>query len=279
VATANERGQRKGQSTVFIHSDEANEFGNMLRSLNQALKQLMRRAGFDVSRFQPRTHPVAKKIDLMRRLGIDLVLDVGANIGQFAAELRRHGYRGRIISFEPLSAAYARLQKRTQADPLWEAKSFALGSADESQTIHISASNWSSSLLDVTETAVSAYPGSRTVASESIAVRRLDSIWPELKAEGAKVLLKIDTQGYEMHVLEGAVQSLARISMLQLEMSFAPLYEGQPLFEELYHWVQDRGFRLGSLEGVNWHPETGELLYLDGVFHRLEAPKSPSGVS
>jgi hypothetical protein len=58
--------------------------------------------------------------------------------------------------------------------------------------------------------------------------------------------------------------------MLQLEMAFVPLYEGQPLFDELYRWVADRGFRLGSLECMNWSPETGELMWLDGVFHRLE---------
>src|SRR5687767_12447049 len=101
-----------------------------MKKLNQSLKRLIRRGGYDVSRFQPRTHPVAKKFDLMRRLGIDLVLDVGANTGQFAGELREQGFQGRIISFEPIPAVYRDLERNAAADPLWTAKNFALGNED-----------------------------------------------------------------------------------------------------------------------------------------------------
>lgn len=239
-----------------------------MKRINQALKRLIRRRGFDVSRYQPRTHAVAKKFDLMQRLGVDLVLDVGANTGQFAGELREQGYRGRIISFEPIAEVYRQLESNAGRDPLWTTKNFALGNEDGQQTIHVSEKSWSSSLLQVTEASTSAYPDSRAVSSESIRVRRLDSVFPELDADDATTWLKVDTQGYEMHVLEGAVQSLTRVAMLQLELAFVPLYQGQALFHDIYPWVVERGFRLGSLECLNWNPESGDLLWLDGVFHR-----------
>jgi FkbM family methyltransferase len=235
----------------------------------QLAKRLLRKLGFDVTRYQPRTHALAKKSDLRRKLGIDLVLDVGANIGQFAEELRRDDYRGRIVSFEPLSAAFATLQDRAQRDPDWDALNIALGSSEGVQTIHVTEANWSSSLLPVSQLSVEAHPTTKIVASESIQVRRLDSVLPELQADGRKIWLKIDAQGFELEVLRGGVEALTQVSMLQLEMSFVHLYEGQPLFDEVYHWALSQGFRLGSLEGISWHPQNGELLWLDGVFHRV----------
>lgn len=242
-----------------------------MKRLNLALKRLIRRGGYDVSRYQPRTHAVAKKFDLMRRLGVDLVLDVGANTGQFAGELREQGYQGRIISFEPIPSVYRELERNAAADPLWTTKNYALGNEDGGQTIHVSQKSWSSSLLEVTAASTSAFPDSRAVSTETISVRRLDSVFHELDADGAKIWLKVDTQGYEMRVLEGAVNSLGRVAMLQLELAFVPMYEGQALFHDVYHWVVARGFRLGSMECLNWNPESGELLWLDGVFHRVDA--------
>jgi FkbM family methyltransferase len=242
-----------------------------MKQLNHALKQLIRRAGFDVTRYQPRTHPVAKKVELFRRLGIDLVLDVGANSGQFASQLREAGYQGRIVSFEPLHAIYAELKAKASRDSLWTTMNCALGSEEGNQTIHVSEKSWCSSLLEVTGASTSAYPGSRSVREESIVVRRLDSVLPELSVDDAKIWLKVDTQGYEMHVLEGAVNSLSQVLMLQLELAFVPMYEGQALFGDVYEWVRQRGFSLGSFEGISWHPESGELLWLDGVFHRVQA--------
>lgn len=242
-----------------------------MKQMKHALKKLLRRAGFDVTRYQPRTHPVAKKVELVRRLGIDLVLDVGANAGQFASALREAGYQGRIVSFEPLHAIYAELEAKASRDPLWTTMNCALGSEDGRQTIHVSEKSWSSSLLEVTAASTSAHPDSRSVGEESIVVRRLDSVFPEMSVGNSKIWLKVDTQGYEMHVLEGAVDSISQVLMLQLELAFVPMYEGQALFGDVYDWVRQRGFSLGSFEGINWHPQSGELLWLDGIFHRVQA--------
>lgn len=239
-----------------------------MKRLNHSLKRLVKRLGFEVTRYQPRSNTLAKKFDLMHRLGVDLVLDVGANVGQFTRELRGGGYRGRVISFEPLSEAFATLNRNAGGDPSWESKNFAIGSDDRQQQINISARDSSSSLMEVTSISVDAHPESRSIASETIEVRRLDSVFDDLNASRSNIFLKVDTQGYELEVLKGAERSLERVVMLQLEMSFVPLYKGQPLFQELHHWVEERGFHLGSLESLHWHPQTSDLLWLDGVYHR-----------
>jgi len=85
----------------------------------QILRRFLRGTGFDIVRYQPSTHPLARRKRLLENYGIDLVLDVGANVGQYGKELRCIGYKGQIASFEPLSAAYAELAKVSQADGLW----------------------------------------------------------------------------------------------------------------------------------------------------------------
>lgn len=242
-----------------------------MKSLNRSLKRLVRKLGYDVTRYQPRTHPTSKKYALTKDLGIDLVLDVGANVGMFARDLKNSGYTGRLISFEPLSKAYAALERKAKADSNWQTINMALGSEDCEQTINISDTDTSSSLLEATSLAMAAHPQTRKVSTELIQVRKLDSIFDSLNAKGSNIWLKVDTQGYEMEVLRGAERSLESVSLLQLEMAFLPLYDGQTLFSELYEWVQDHGFRLGSFESMSWHPQTGDLLWLDGIFHRSQS--------
>lgn len=239
-----------------------------MRKVSRALKYAIRKLGADVTRFQPRTHPVAKKADLVRRLNIDLVFDVGANTGQFGSQLRGLGYEGRLVSFEPLTAAFAGLQSKAQRDSRWDAKNYALGSVDAQQTINVSHTNSSSSLLSPTSQAVDAHPCVKVESSETIQVHRLDTVFDSLNAAGKRIWMKVDTQGFELEVLKGAEQSLPNVQMLQLEMAFVPLYQGQALFQELHDWVTHRGFTLGSFESLSWHPRSGELLWLDGVYHR-----------
>ena len=209
-------------------------------------------------------------MDLVRRLGVDLVIDVGANDGIFGRKLRELGYRGRIISFEPIAEVFERLKASVANDDLWDVVGVACGETSGEVDIHVSANSVSSSLMKVTEKSVTSAPASAAVRDERVKVRRLDDELKELRRGESRLWLKIDTQGFEMPVLLGAPETLQDSVMMQLEMSFVDLYEGQVLFDELYRWVLDRGFRMSLFDGVHWHAETGELLFADGVFHRPE---------
>lgn len=198
--------------------------------------------------------------------GVNVLLDVGANTGQYATLMRRIGYMGKIVSFEPLSSAFAGLTKNTLSDENWCCENFALGNAEEKAVIHVSGNSYSSSLLDILPSHIAFDADSDYVSEETIQVKRMDDIFSNYCLTGDVVMLKIDTQGFEKNVLEGARQSLKNITLLQLEISIEPLYDKEILFVEMVNYLQEIGFELFALENGIRNPESGKLLQVDGIF-------------
>jgi Methyltransferase FkbM domain len=126
----------------------------------------------------------------------------------------------------------------------------------------------SRSLLNMLPAHTKAAPEKRYVARELIEVRTLDSIINDLCAKGDSIYLKIDTQGYESKVIKGAEESLARIGTIQLEMSLVPLYDGELLFGEMHGLLSEKGYCLVSIEAVFTDRISGQLLQVDGIYHR-----------
>jgi FkbM family methyltransferase len=240
-------------------------------NLRDMIRSKVRRFGWDVIRFNPSQHPLPRRGLLLENHGIDLVLDIGANAGQYGSELRRLGYRGRIVSFEPLTEAFQRLQSAARGDAGWRVINVALGASAGKHTIHLAANSESSSLLQMLPLHLDAAPHSQCTGEESVKVEVLDAMFDELCAGARSVYMKIDTQGYESHVLRGAAKSLERIDMIQIEMSLAPLYAGQALFGDLYAELTGAGFTLVGLESNFVDPRTGQLLQVDGIFSRAQA--------
>jgi FkbM family methyltransferase len=237
---------------------------------NQVLKivrSVLNPAGYDILKYKT-TYPAHIIRDLLQRNGIGLVLDVGANEGQYSAELRKAGYKGRIISFEPLHDAYQALKASCSADRAWSAEKIALGDRNGTEKIHVSGHSPSSSLLPMTDLHTSSVPGSEYSGDETIELKTLDSIYSELEVAGEKIFMKVDTQGYEMHVLKGAVNSLPLISGLQLELSASALYEGEELYYTICRYVEEKGFRLVRIIPGYTNRATGEMLQFDAVFFR-----------
>ena len=227
--------------------------------------------GYDLARFRPESHPIARRRSLLRSLRIDVVLDVGANAGQHAKHLRSDlGFEGRICSFEPLSVPFRRLQSRAAQDPKWETFNFALGDIDGTATINLAANSESSSMLEMLPLHVEAAPESKFVGTEDIEVRTLDAIFDDLCYPGEGVCLKIDTQGFEGRVLQGADRSLSKIDTVQVEMSLTPLYSNELTFGELYQLLLGKGYAMVGLEPGFTNPQTGQLLQADAIFHRFE---------
>lgn len=232
----------------------------------------LRALGYDLTRFRPDCHPFARLLSLMKSNRIGLVLDVGANIGQYGAELRDHGFCGRIMSFEPLSQAFGMLSERSRNDGLWDVRNLALGAKPGKSVIHIAGNSASSSLLAMLPAHALAAPYSKYVGDEEIAVETLDRVWSGLGAWEGNVWLKLDTQGYEAEVLRGAAQSLQYIQCVQMEMSLIPLYEDSASFEELLAQMKDLGYQLVGLEPGFTDNQSGRLLQVDGVFCREQRP-------
>ncbi len=232
-------------------------------------RRLLWKIGYDVTRYEPASHPVARVQQLLRSCNIDTVLDVGANSGQFAEYLRNDlGYTKNIISFEPLSSAFALLKQKADKDPCWDAFNTALGDINGQSEINIAENSYSSSLLNMLPSHLKSSPKSGYKGKETIDVKTLDSVFDGLCSMTSTVYMKIDTQGFESKVLKGAKNSLQRIHSVQIEMSLVPLYEGELLFNELYSLMMDNGYSLFAIMPGFSDPESGQLLQIDGIFHR-----------
>ncbi|HEV2612552.1 MAG TPA: FkbM family methyltransferase [Noviherbaspirillum sp.] len=199
---------------------------------------------------------------LLQQLEIDCVLDVGANRGQYAQELRDIGYTGHIVSFEPISTEFGIMKKSFMDDAKWRGYQMALGSREESLLINVPKLTVMSSLLE-SKTA------EKNTRSEQVAVKRLDAMFPALiSGLGCKnVFLKMDTQGYDLEVFKGASDCISSIKGLQSELSVQPLYKNMPHYLEALAVYESAGFDLHNLSVVS-RISNGGLLEMNCFMRR-----------
>lgn len=234
----------------------------------QRIVRVLRKYGYDLSRYRAGTHPEVRRNLLMRTYGIDLVLDIGANCGDYGRELREGGYGGSIVSFEPLAAVFRELEAEAAKDPGWTAKCCALGAERSRQTIHVAGNSASSSLLEMLPAHLEAAPYAGYVGEETVQVETLDELFDGIAGRSRSVWMKIDTQGYERQVLDGARQSLARIDTVQMELSLTALYEGSAGYLDLVHFMTERQYEVVAIDPGFSDPKSGRLLQADFTFHR-----------
>jgi FkbM family methyltransferase len=209
-----------------------------------------------------------RRIALIRNQNINIIMDIGANTGQYGMELRKIGYSGEIISFEPLTQAFKRLSEISSRDEHWRVYNYALGDNDGEATINISKNSASSSILDILPFHYENAENAEYMSREPVKLYKLDTIFDNHYQIGDKIFVKIDTQGYEKRVLEGALNSIPKIAGFQIELSLVPLYKDSPLFFELIEYLNSLGFSLFSVENGFYEEKTGRLLQLDGIFFR-----------
>lgn len=198
---------------------------------------------------------------------IDIVFDVGANIGQYALSIRRGGFKGRIVSFEPLPDAHRELLSNSEKDPRWIVHSrCALGSSFGFTKVNISRNSYSSSILPILNTCLSAAPDAVYIGEVGTPIVTLDSVFDSYTNHSERIFLKIDTQGYEWEVLAGCLKKLPQIKAIQLELSTVTLYEGQKLYRDFFEFFESNGFYLWSIM-PGWPNETtGQTLQFDAIF-------------
>lgn len=228
------------------------------------------KSGFDAVPISSIRHSTGRRARLLRALEVDIVIDVGANAGQFASELRAAGYRGKMISVEPMAAAFEKLSARAAHDPNWMPVQCALGESDGESTLHIAGNSASSSFLDMLPVHEEAAPGTAYVGSERVAVRRLESLLSEYVSMCRRPYLKVDTQGYELAVLRGAGRQLRALAAIQVEVSLARLYAGAPMADEVDAFVTGSGYGLAGIEPGFTEPISGRLLQMDAIYVRSD---------
>jgi FkbM family methyltransferase len=223
--------------------------------------------GLEVVRYDGRRFVARKRIDVIRAAGVNVVLDVGAGIGQFVDWLRDEGYEGRIVSFEPVTETFARLQRGASADSSLTCVNLALAERNGEAVVNVAGNLWSSSLLPMTPEHEAAAPASAYVREEDVRLARLDSL--DLLRPEDRAYLKIDVQGAEAAVLDGAAGVFDQIVAAELELSLVELYEGQELLPALQERMRAQGFALVWLgESIFRDPASDEILAVDGIFVR-----------
>ncbi|HEY6455349.1 MAG TPA: FkbM family methyltransferase [Steroidobacteraceae bacterium] len=231
------------------------------------VRKAFHRLGLDLRRFLDSEEGILS--NLINRLHPVAVLDVGANVGQYGHMLRGIGYRGAIISFEPLGSAHQKLSAAAAADRNWiVAPRTALGSAKGSIEVNVARNSVSSSVLPMHAAHLAAAPDSRYVATESVALQRLDVLLPAIFPDPGPLFLKLDTQGYEEEVLKGAAGILSRVDAIQMEISLVPLYQGAPTLVHILSAMGDLGYHLFQVIPGFRDVTTSQMLQLDGIFVR-----------
>ena len=236
----------------------------MKRFMGSALESLLRRLRRVL---KEQSQSDCRKAQLLSHLGIDLAIDVGANRGQYGRHLRVIGYRGPIVSLEPASEAYAYLVRAVSADRRWTARRLALGARREQRPFHIAGNiGMSSSFLEMLPAHTAAAPESAYVGVEQIETVPLDDVYDELRGAARHVFLKLDVQGMESRVLDGAAAALQTVDLLEIESSLVPLYTGECLFPEMIARLEAVGLMMVGLSGVFGDARTGQLLQVDALF-------------
>ncbi len=235
--------------------------------LYNKINRLFHRAGFDIRRF-----PAADQRMLIKYLNDNNVndcFDVGANVGQYARHLRSVGFKGKIFSFEPQKKAFEQLSKSAAGDSNWQVWNVGLGNTDGKSVINISKNSVSSSILDINNILIAAAPETEYVCKEDIQIKRLDSFIKDIAFQ-KRFFLKIDAQGFESKILEGAEGCFNNIYALQIELSCISLYKGEKLFDEMKVFIESKAFYLSSLESGFADPVNGRLLQVEAIFLRDE---------
>jgi FkbM family methyltransferase len=221
-------------------------------------------------KISPKTDDGFQLYKILSNFSINLVFDVGANIGQFAADLRSTGFKGRIVSLEPLSEAHERLVKYSKSDRNWIVHPrTAIGDFEGNVDINVSAnSGASSSILEMLDPHITSAPESAYINVENVSITTLDSIIDEYVSYTDEYFVKIDVQGYEWSVLKGANKTLDKAKGLLCEVSLVPLYEGQCLWLEIIEYLCGRGFKVWAIQKGFTDKKTGQALQLNIIFIR-----------
>lgn len=239
----------------------------MLKGL---IKEIAFRFGLQIQKYNIQNSQdllLKKCIDFFQ---IDLIIDVGANIGQYAAGARKHGYSKHLFSFEPLTSAFDQLKAKSAKDKRWEAFNLGVGSSNGQLTINVSENLVSSSFLPVTAASTEAAPKSRFSSTQIVNVVRLDEFLISRLNGFENIYLKIDVQGFELEVLKGTTALLSKIKVIQLEMSFVPMYKDGPLFADVLSTLDKMGFEIYTIIPEFRNEASGRMLQADGIFIRKD---------
>jgi FkbM family methyltransferase len=191
---------------------------------------------------------------LIDSLKINCFIDAGANIGNFGCDVRKMGYKGKIVSFEPVNNTYEELIIASEGDPLWHTYKLALGNINGNMNINVTKNSDLCSLLKPNHYLKKIFQEKSSIVSvETIEIRTLDSMINELVKDIAepRIFLKMDTQGYDGEVFKGAAGCMDKIFGLSSELSASPLYQEMLSYVDSMKLYKDNDFLMTGMYPVS----------------------------
>lgn len=207
-------------------------------TMKKAIKKLFKYLGLDIRK----SNSEPESFYFLEHLGTDVVIDIGANVGLFSEEIRMKLPNATIYAFEPLKECFNVLSEKFKLDKNFNAFNIALGSHKGDASMHKNEYTPCSSILPITDIHKKEFPHAISESSEKVSVGTLDDVIGGADIAGKVILIKMDVQGYELEVLKGATQVLDKSKAVLAETCFTSLYDGQPLFQDIYKYLTERGF-------------------------------------
>jgi FkbM family methyltransferase len=240
------------------------------QAIIEVLQRTLRRFGVTIVRDPIPGSLPSELARILRRLEINCVLDVGANVGQYVTLLReRARYQDHIVSFEPASETFKILTERCKDDLMWSGHPWALGREQGTFSLNRFSESVFDSFLSPSEFALSQFPRALQLeGTEIVGMHRLDDVFDAVTRHIAqpRVFMKVDTQGFDMDVLAGAGARIGEIRGLQMEASLHAVYEGVPSFIEMLSDVTAAGYDLAGVFPVTKDTDRMRIIEADCLF-------------
>lgn len=238
-----------------------------MHNLKKILNRIFNALGFEVNLLSKTNAVNHLRHKWLVDLQPDAIFDVGANQGQFATKIRKYFPSTKLYSFEPIEGCFATLNQNFAADKNFSSFNFAIGDADTETTFNLNESTASSSLLKMNPAHYENYPGTKNYQEQKVSIRKLDTLFPNM-ADGTKILLKIDVQGFEYSVLRGAENLLNYVRVIIVEVMFENLYAGQSTFDQINAYLNTQGFFYHGNYDQEFSPLDGKPIFADLIYLR-----------
>lgn len=233
--------------------------------ISRLFKNLLGKCGIWIYRIKYLPIGFDLKIDLRNRYKIkkiELVFDVGANVGQTHKIFRNYFPGSKIICFEPVKSSFEELRKGTKSDKLARVESFALGS--HSHTTEIKLFDEWSDLNSLIPSQMNQDPKAKT---QQVQVTTLDEYCEQNQLKYID-LLKIDTEGYEIEVLKGAEKKLKSkdIACIFCEIGFYEANSRNTNYFKLQQFLEGYDYILSGFYHFNNEMSAKKMMYSNALF-------------
>jgi FkbM family methyltransferase len=237
-----------------------------MKSVKRSLRKIFNNAGYEIVNIEAaKMDSEQKRWAWLQSANFRTVLDIGANIGQFAGVIQKYLPNVSLYSFEPIAECYDELVRKMGSHKNFKAFNLALGDVDGETDFHVSAFSPSSSLLPMGRLHRELFPETAAFTRRTVKIARLDTLAKEIATPG-NILIKMDVQGAEDKVIRGGCDFFKRARAVLTEIAYEPMYDDQPLFSDIHTMLGDLGFRFNGTMFQQIRSNDQMPIYGDALF-------------